>query len=389
MTHARIALAAALLAGLGLVAFVATRDAAVAEDRVAPAAVLSVAMVRAESSRLALRVAATGRIAAWQEASVGAEVDGLRLIAVSVNVGDAVARGQVLARFNADIVESELAQARAAVAQAEAEVVEADANARRAEGLTGSGAISQQQAGQYAAAAMTARARLAGVRALEKTSRLRVAQTRVLAPDDGVISSRSATVGAVVPAGQELFRLISDGRLEWRAQVRASDLGLLAPGQIATISVEGSGSIQGELRMVAPVIDAQTLDGLAYVDLPRDATLRAGAFARGYVEIGDSAALTLPQTAVVMRDGFHYVMRVGPDSAVMLTKVSVGRRVGERIEIAAGLPGSEPVIASGLGFLAEGDTVRVVDDDATADAATQAAPAAAPAARGSRPGGDS
>ena len=84
-------------------------------------------------------------------------------------------------------------------------------------------------------------------------------------------------------------------------------------------------------------------------------------FARGDFEIGAGQALTLPQTAVVLREGFSYVMRVGPDGKVSETKVVVGRRVGDRIEIVKGLDPTARVVASGGAFLAEGDIVRIVD----------------------------
>lgn len=365
MKRRRIALAGAVIMGVAIVLIAVTaRDEDSVGETAKPPPVLSVMVTRPQEEMLPVRAAASGNVAAWQEASVGAEADGLRLTEVSVNVGDTVRRGQVLARFNADIVDAELAEARAAVAQADAEVAEADANAGRAKGLDRSGALSAQQVNQYLIAAKTARARRDAVRAVEQRQRLRLAQTRVLATSDGIITSRTATVGAVVPAGQELFRLIRDGRLEWRAAVAVTDLDRLAPGQLATIRIDGHEPVQGALRMIAPVIDTQTHDGLVYVDLPRHDAIRAGAFVRGHIEIGERPALTVPQSAVLPRDGFDYVMRVGPASTVEMRKVSLGRRVGDRIEITQGLAASETVIASGLSFLSEGDTVRVVSDTA-------------------------
>ncbi|WP_368563268.1 efflux RND transporter periplasmic adaptor subunit [Pseudoxanthomonas sp. UTMC 1351] len=341
-----------------------------------PTPVLSVVVTRAQRSMLPIRVPATGNISAWQEASVGTEVEGLRLTEVNANVGDIVRRGQVLARFKSDMLAAELAEARATVAQAAAQTMEADANARRAKSLDASGVMSAQQVDQYVAAARTARARLDAARAVESRNRLRIAQTQVLAPSDGIITSRTATVGAVMPAGQELFRLIKDGRLEWRAAVAMSDMDKLMPGQTAEITVHGQPPIQGRLRMVAPAIDTLTHEGLVYVDLPPDSAVHAGAFARGYFDIGQGQTLTVPQGAVLLRDGFNYVMRVGQKSTVMMTKVLVGRRVGDRIEITGGLTHSEAIIASGLSFLSEGDTVRVVSGPAD----NKPAPATYPAA---------
>jgi multidrug efflux pump subunit AcrA (membrane-fusion protein) len=92
-------------------------------------------------------------------------------------------------------------------------------------------------------------------------------------------------------------------------------------------------------------------------------------FARGEFEIGSGSGLTLPQSAVLLRDGFSTVLRVGTDLKVSQVKVSVGRRVGDRIEIVNGLDAGSRVVASGGGFLADGDTVRVVTAPAAASAA--------------------
>ncbi|MDL5365418.1 efflux RND transporter periplasmic adaptor subunit [Xanthomonas sp. NCPPB 2654] len=353
----------------------------------APVPVLSVVMTTAQVATLPVRIPASGNIAAWQEASVGTEVDGLRLTEVKVNVGDTVRRGQLLAQFAPEMVAADLAEAQASVAQAKAQSWEAQANAERARKLDKSGAMSTQQVDQLVVAARTALARLDVAQAIETRHRLRLAQTRVLAPGDGIITSRSATVGAVMPAGQELFRLIQDGRLEWRATVAMADIARLAPGQRAVIAVHGQPPIEGRLRIVAPAIDAQTHTGLVYVDLPPGRALQAGAFARGHIEVGASQALTVPQGAVVLRDGFHYVMRLDPESSVMLTKVAVGRRVGERIEIVGGLAAAEAIVASGLSFLSEGDTVRVVRGAGSAGRSAAADPArpTAAASRGAAP----
>ncbi|HEY8706487.1 MAG TPA: efflux RND transporter periplasmic adaptor subunit, partial [Burkholderiaceae bacterium] len=329
---------------------------------------------------LPLRIGANGNIAAWQEASVGTETSGLRLASVAVNVGDVVRRGQVLATFAPDTLQADVAQSRAAVAEAEATLADASANAQRARGLQASGALSDAAINQYLTTERTARARLDAQRAAAQVQTLRLKQTQVRAPDFGVISARSATVGAVLPAGQELFRMIRKGRLEWRAEVAADELAALEPGIRALVTVAGTdAAIRGTVRMVAPTVDLQTRNGLVYVDLPAPGAARAGMYASGVFELDSSTALTLPQSAVLLRDGFSYVLRVGADSKVTRVKVGVGRRVGDRIEITAGLGPAARVVATGGGFLGDGDTVRVVEA-APPNAATGAAsaPAAAP-----------
>lgn len=353
-------LAGALVCMLWLPALPVQAQAAAAK----PA--LTVQVVLPRRSELPIRVAAHGSIAAWQEASVGAEGGPWRLADVRVQVGDRVRRGQVLATFDADLVQADLALARAGVAEAEAVLAEMTAKANRARELQPTGVLSTEQVQQALTAERTAQARLQAQQATLRLQELRSRQTQVLAPDEGLISARSATIGAVVPPGQELFRLIRQGRLEWRAEVASGDLPRIRAGQAAEVTPPGSAPVSGKVRMVGPTVDTATRNGLVYVDLPASAAARAGMFARGEFILGQSAALTLPASAVLLREGHAVVFVVDAQSRVRELKVVTGRRVGEQVEITGGLAEGARVVASGAGFLAEGDAVRVVNAAAPA-----------------------
>ena len=330
---------------------------------------LSVVAVQPTRRDMSLRLSANGSVAAWQEASLGSEVSGLRLIDVKVEVGTPVRRGQLLAEFASDTPIAEQAQVRAALADAAATLQDARANAERARAIETTGGLSAQQIGQYFTAEASAQARLEAAKANLAVADLRLAHTRVVASDDGVISFRapSATLGAVVAQGQELFRLIRQNRLEWRAEVTAEELGRIRPGQSVAVTAPGGSTAIGKVRSVAPTVDTQTRNALVYVDLPATATtganppFKAGMFARGEFELGKSNGLTLPRQAVVMRDGFSYVFLIGAENRVVQTKVQVGRREGEQAEITGGLPPEARVVAAGAGFLNDGDLVQVVD----------------------------
>jgi RND family efflux transporter MFP subunit len=309
-------------------------------------------------------LAAYGNVTPWQEAVIGAELSGYRLTEVLVNVGDVVSEGQLLARLASDTVAAELAQSRAAVEEAEAQLAEARADADRARRIEERGALSAQQINQFLTGEQTAIARVHAAEARAQADELRLSQTRIVAPDDGVISARTATVGSLAQNGQELFRLIRGGRLEWRAEITADELGRIAPGMRASVLPPGAAPrdmVPGIVRMVAPTLDPQTRNAIVYVDLPTDGALRAGMFVRGELRVGEGAALTLPQGAVVLRDGFAYVYALGPDDRVSEIKVEVGRRVGDRIEITGGVTSESRVVATGAAFLADGDLVRVVE----------------------------
>jgi RND family efflux transporter MFP subunit len=263
--------------------------------------------------------------------------------------------------FAADTLKAELAQTQAGLAEAEATLAEAAGNAERARALRDSGVMTIQQVQQSLTAETTAKARVAAQKAQLEVQQLRLAQTQVLSPDDGLISARLATVGSVVGAGQELFRLIRGGRLEWRAEVPAAELARVKPGQRTTLITPSGRTVPGTVRQVAPTVDANTRNGLVYVDLRPgpDSDARAGMFARGEFAFDKRAVATLPSSAVLLRDGFEVVMKVGADSRVAQTKVKVLSRDGDRVAL-EGLGADARVVERGAAFLSDGDTVRVV-----------------------------
>ena len=335
-----------------------------AQDKPAAKPSLTVNLISPQRTEMPFVVQAAGSIAAWQEASLGAETGGLRVAEVRVNVGDTVTRGQVLATFATESVEADLAQARASLAEAEAAAADARANAARAREIGNDGALSQQQIAQLLTAEKTSAARLLAARAQVTAQEIRLRHTTVTSPDEGSISARGVSVGAVVPQGQELFRLIRGDRLEWRAEVTSGEIARIRPGQPVTVTSATGASVAGRVRIVAPTVDPQTRNALIYVDLPasamRGGQFKAGMFARGEIGTGGANVLTLPLAAVSLRDGFAYIFTVGKDSRVTQVKVQLGRRTGEHVEILGALTGAEQVVASGAAFLADGDLVKVV-----------------------------
>ena len=333
---------------------------------------LVVNTVQPERVDLGDTLVANGSIAAWQEAVVGAELAGVRLIRLQADIGQQVASGQVLAvlddaqiRQDMAAAQAVLAEANAALAEARIQAIEAQANAGRARQVEGTGAFSEQQLAQFKLADQAAQARVAlgeaklqSARAQLELQQLRLRNTEVRAPDDGVILSRQAVLGAVVSPGQELFRMIRGGRLEWRAEVIAAELARIRPGQKVLVHPDGAAPVTGMVRRVSPSIDANSRNALVHVDLPASTLLRAGQFARGDFLVGTRRALTVPQIAVVMRDGFAYVFRVQGDRVAQV-KVRIGRRSGDRIEILDGVKPDDRLVGQGAAFLNDADLVQV------------------------------
>jgi RND family efflux transporter MFP subunit len=323
---------------------------------------LSVNVTKPTKLEINQQVIANGSLAAWQEAIISAEANGLKITEVRVNVGDRVKQGDVIAVLQSDIVRAELAQVEGSLAEAIANASEARVQTDRAKSLQVQGFFSNAQLSQALATDAIAQARVQSARAAVQLQTVRLSQTQVKSPDAGVISNRQATIGSVVNSGTELFRLIRQGRLEWRAEVTASDIGRIKVGAPVKITAASGQVLQGKVRMVAPSVDAQTRNALVYVDLTDQiGSARAGMYAKGEILLGQSKAMTVPQTAVVLRDGFSYVYTVGADQKVTQTKVQTGRLSGDRQEILSGINSDDQVVVSGGAFLNSGDTVRVVN----------------------------
>lgn len=365
-----LALMTAGVLAVASLGFVASQSRAADKPATASKPALTVSVTQAKSGNLPIKLAANGSVTAWQEASVGTEVNGLRVAELHANIGDHVKRGQLLASFAAESVQADVALARATVAEATANAAEASANADRARAVQGTGALSAQQINQYLTAELAAKARVDSAKAQLDAQQLRLKHTRLESPDDGVISARTTTVGSVVGAGTEMFKLIRQGRLEWRAEVTSSEIGRIASGTAVVITAPGGAQMKGRVRMVAPTVDAATRNGLVYVDLSgpvtggTSGTFKPGMFARGEFAMGASGGLTVVNSAVVVRDGFSYVYRMGADNRVAQVKVQTGRTLGDQVELLGGVKSEDKLVASGASFLSEGDLVKVVDSKA-------------------------
>ena len=330
-----------------------------------PKASLTVTTVKPQRTTLNKTLSANGNIAAWQESSISSEVSGLLLSEVLANLGDHVKRGQVLARFASSSVEADVAQMQANVAEANAVLLEAEGNANRARSIQDSGALSQQQIQQYLTAEASAKARLNAAQATLRAQSIKLKQTIVIAPDDGVVSLAPATVGTVYTSGQELFRLIRKGRIEWRADLTSADISQIKTGMKTQITLPDGNNIQGIVRSVSPIVDAKTRNSIVFVDIPAGSA-KTGMFARGNIVLGETQSLTLPNDAIVMRDGFAYVMQVEKDttntlsSKITQTKVHLGQRTGTRVELLDFRTPDLEFVESGGAFLADGDSVKVV-----------------------------
>ena len=339
---------------------------------------LVVQAVTAQQRQWPLTINANGSIAAWQEAVVAAEVGNVRIAELKADVGERVKRGQTLALLDSATTRAEVAQLQAALAQTKASLAQARADAQRTQVLKDSGALSAQQIEQSLTAEDSAKANVEAARAALDAAQIRLVRTRVVATDDGEIVSRSATLGAVVQSGTEMFRLMRQSRVEWRAELPAEQLDRIKPDAAASVVLPFGKTDTGKVRLVAPTLDASTRTAIVYVTLAAGSSARPGMYANGQIELGNASALTLPQAAVSLRDGRSVVFILVEGHADVTTvrqvTVQTGRHQDGQVEITDGLPAGTRVVQSGVAFLNDADRVRVV---AATPATTPAPPSIA------------
>jgi HlyD family secretion protein len=338
---------------------------------------LTVKWVQPAMQPMTSLLAANGSVAPWAEAVVSAEVGGYRLSQVLAQVGDRVKKGQVLAKFSTESARLELASATASALEAEASAMDASSNAQRARAIEREGFYSAAQLSAIFSAEKAANARWQAAKARQAGAERTLKETDVVAPDDGVVSSRAAVLGAVVPQGGELFRLIRQGRLEWRVELTSAEISQVKPGMAVFFTAPASNnsatSLQAKVSRVSPTVDPVTRTAMAFVDVPAALAerlgIRSGSFVKGEIEVkGAVQRQSVPQSAVVLRDGFSYVFALGAVNPQGLAKVAQLKvQTGTKAKIAGvdwitvtdGLKTDTKIVAQGAAFLADGDTVKV------------------------------
>ncbi len=303
----------------------------------------------------------TGTIAARYDMPIGIDGDAGRIVAVSVEAGDHVKKGQVLAKLDESVLQPQVNRLAASLDQARAQAALSAAEYRRAKGVEAAGALSAEDIEKRRAAAITDDASVKVAAAMLAEAQARLARTQVLAPASGLVLTRKAEVGQIAsPGGDALFRLASGGEIEMRGQVAEQDLAALKVGQPASVYLTGlSQPFEGRVRLLGAVIDTQSRLGDIRVSLKPDPALRPGAFARGSVTTAKVERPILPQTAVLSDDEGTYVFVVSADNKVQRRGVRISGTTPDGVIISSGLMGNERVVATAGGFLREGETVSI------------------------------
>jgi HlyD family secretion protein len=322
-------------------------------------AVMTVTATPLERVELTRTVPLNGSVYAWQDVIISAEVGGYRVAEVLVDVGDRVRKGQLLVSLSTALLEAEVATKQAALKQREAELMNAQASLDRGRTLATTSLLSKADLDRLTSEQMASESRLESARADLHTSELRLEFTEVVAPDDGIITSRTVTVGQIAQAGNEMLRVLRNGRIEWRGEAPETRLNDLAVGQGVSVTTADGTPFHGKIRVVSPTISANDRTALIYVDLPADDRLRPGMFARGEIAIGTGPAYMVPLESVVSSDGYSYVFVLSEGNVVARRRVETGAIHDGSIEVTSGVEAGERIVNQGAGFLKDGDLVSV------------------------------
>lgn len=319
------------------------------------------------------QINASGTFAARRELPVGVAGEGGQIARITVQPGDWVKKGQVLAYIERSVQNQQARSQAAQIQVAEADLKLAEANLDRAQKLVSRGFISQADIDQRIATRDQARARVEVAKAQYSELLARASRLNIIAPESGLVLERNVEPGQVVSAGTGvLFRLAAGGEMELRAQLSESDLAVLANGVKANITPTGTDIVfTGQVWQVAPVIDQQTRQGIARIALPYNKAIRPGGFGNAVIISGASTSPVLPQSAIQSDNKGSYVYIVGKDNKVVRRDIETGAVNAAGIIINSGLTGNEKVVLYAAGFLNPGEQVVPVIEKSKETAQTQ------------------
>lgn len=359
---AAIVALAIVVIGIGVRAANRYRLSSLAADNSVP----TVAVIRPQRAVGGGDLSLPGTLQAFNSAQIYARTNGY-VRRWLVDIGQPVAAGQTLAIIDAPEVDQQLAQARADYQTALANRQLAQTTATRWQALLAKDAVSKQEsdekAGDLAAKTALANAAEANVRRLEAMQGFE----RITAPFAGIVTSRSVQIGALViaesAASAPLFTVSDVHRMRVYVRVPQNDAPQVRPGLHARLSLPEypDRSFDAVLVRTAGAIDVQS--GSVLVELQADSAggaLKPGAFVQVHFPLSTGAhALTVPASALIVGDRGTTVAVVGPGNRVAMRSIRIGRDLGDKIEVSAGLAGDERIVDSPPDALADGDQVHV------------------------------
>ena len=357
------------LAAVGWSVYVHRRANAALAQATESQAVIAVATTRPQPLAGTTELVLPGNLQANYEAPIYARTSGY-LKRWLVDIGARVKAGQLLAVIDSPEVDQQLRQAEADLAMAEANDKIAQVTAARWVHLRASDSVSKQEADEKVSAAQATAAQVQAARANVRRFHDLQAFERIVAPFDGVITTRDTDIGQLINAGSgtgaELFRIADMHRLRLYVRVPQPYAAAIRAGLTAQLRFPDrpGKTYVGTVDTTSSAIDAATRTLMVELIVNNEKReLLPGAYTEVHFELPASVtgeSFELPANVLLFRGDGLRVATVDTHDRVVMKPVTIGRDYGSAIEIVAGLTASDEVILSPPDSLADGDAVRVV-----------------------------
>lgn len=308
-------------------------------------------------------IAITGELRPIERIDIRARLEG-DLISVNVREGQRVARGAVLAQFESFVEQSGRVSAEADRAAARTEVSTAQWNLDQSRELFKEGAIPERDLRAAEQQLASARARLAAADQRMRSAANTFSDTRVVAPVNGVIETRSISPGEHVARGASMFTLVRNDVLELAAAVPAAQASDLRIGQTIRFSAANR-TVIGRVARISPTVDPSSRAVTVYVQIPNaGGELRGGTFATGRLVLStDTSVISIPGAAVRFRvdSGQPFVYRIVA-GVIEQADVRTGYtdEAAGAVEVLEGLNAGDRIVIGNVGTLGRGMKVQIV-----------------------------
>lgn len=320
----------------------------------------SVAKVKREELRTGPLI--SGQLTPQREATVRAEVGGA-LVDMTLEEGQPVKRGAVLARIEARDLSDAASSARVGVQSAEAALRLARSEAQRTASLVKAGALAQRDLENALNVVATAESQLAAARARLSSAQAQLSDTVVRSPITGVVRERAANEGDIVTPGTALYTVMDPSSMRLEASVPSDQIGALKPGIPVEFTVRGyeGQTFNGEIERISPAADPATRQVPIFVSIPNvSGRLIAGLFAEGRVETEVREGLIVPGAAIDETTGAPTATRVRDGKVERVSvKLGIRDRDTERVEVLSGLAEGDTVLVGAARTITPGTAVVV------------------------------
>lgn len=302
----------------------------------------------------------SGRLVPREEAAVASQLSGFQVARVLVDLDDYVRAGQPLATLDETLLRADIALQRANLTQAQVAAERAKQEAQRVKSLDQTGVLSDEAIAERRLAAKTAGAQLGQAQAQLAAQTVRQGLMVVRAPVSGRILSRTVRPGDVASPSSVMFTIAANQEVELDAEVPEQSLGLVHPGDVATVVLASGAAVDGRVRLVSAQVDPDTRLGRARVTLPVRPDLRPGGFAQATFRTADAPVEVVPAAAVTYSADGPSMMTIGDGDRVKQVPIKIGRRGGGLVELLSGPASGTRVLVGSQDFVLPGDRVKPV-----------------------------